>query len=137
MVSVGLPEARRLAISVVVGQAAVTVIAAVVCRLISGPGASISALVGGGIGTLASLAMVVLGFGRRAGSDARLIVRGFYLGEAVKLGLTVVLFVLVLRTMQVSVGPLFGTYVATFFVYWLALANALPPLGGRRGPGGR
>lgn len=137
MVSVGLPEARRLAISVVAGQAAVTVIAAIVCRLIAGPHAAISALLGGGIGTLASLAMVVLGFGRRAGTDAHLVVRGFYVGEAVKLGLTVVLFVLVLRTMRVSVGPLFGTYVATFFVYWLALANALPPLGGRPGPRGR
>lgn len=137
MVSVGLSEARRLAISVVIGQAAVTVIAAVVCRAIFGPQASISALVGGGIGTLASLAMVVFGFGRRAGSDARLVVRGFYLGEAVKLGLTVVLFVLVLRSMEVAVGPLFGTYVATFFVYWAALANALPPFGGRPGTRGR
>jgi hypothetical protein len=26
---------------------------------------------------------------------------------------------------------MFGAYVATFFVYWVALANALPPLGGR------
>lgn len=137
MVSVELPEARRLAISVVVGQAAVTAIAAVVCQLIAGPRAFISALVGGGIGTLASLAMVVLGFGRPAGSDARLIVRGFYVGEAAKLGVTVALFVLVLRTMQVSVGPLFGAYAATFFVYWLALANVLPPLGGGRGSRGR
>ncbi|MBK7251717.1 MAG: ATP synthase subunit I [Gammaproteobacteria bacterium] len=137
MVSVGLPEARRLAISVVAGQATVTVIAAIVCRLVAGPHAALSALLGGGIGTLASLVMVVLGFGRRASSDAHLIVRGFYLGEAVKLGLTVALFVLVLRTMKVSVGPLFGAYVATFFVYWLALGNVLPPLGGGPGVRGR
>lgn len=137
MVSVGLPEARRLAISVVVGQAAVTVIAAALCQLIWGQMAAISAAVGGGISTLASLAMVALAFGRRAGADAPRAVRAFYVGEAVKLGLTIALFVVVLRSMEISVGALFGTYMATFFVYWVALANALPPLGGRRGGGGR
>jgi hypothetical protein len=25
---------------------------------------------------------------------------------------------------------LFGAYIATLFVYWIALANALPPLSG-------
>jgi hypothetical protein len=29
-----------------------------------------------------------------------------------------------------------GTYIATFFVFWVALANALPPLGPGRPPAG-
>ena len=33
-------------------------------------------------------------------------------------------------TMKVSFAALFGTYIATLFVYWIALANALPPLAG-------
>ena len=33
-------------------------------------------------------------------------------------------------TMKVSYAALFGAYIATLFVYWIALANALPPLAG-------
>jgi ATP synthase protein I len=131
VVSVDLPNARRLAFSVVAGQTAVTLLAALVSFAIAGSNAAVSALVGGGIGTLASLAMAVLAFGRSAGADGVRIVRAFYLGEAAKLGLAVVLFVVVLKAMKVSPAALFGAYVATFFVYWIALANALPPLGGR------
>jgi hypothetical protein len=32
--------------------------------------------------------------------------------------------------MQVVPLAMLGTYMATFFVFWVALANALPPLGG-------
>ena len=32
--------------------------------------------------------------------------------------------------MKVSFAALFATYIATLFVYWIALANALPPLAG-------
>jgi len=53
----------------------------------------------------------------------------------VKLGVTVTLFVVVFLTMQVSFAALFGAYIATLFVYWIALANALPPLSGKSSPG--
>jgi ATP synthase protein I len=128
--AVELPNARRLAFSVVAGQAAVTLIFALASLAIGGANAGLSALIGGGIGTLASLVMALLAFGRGAGTDAQRIVRAFYLGEAAKLGLVVVLFVVVLKAMKVTPAALFGAYVATFFVYWIALANALPPLGG-------
>jgi len=36
---------------------------------------------------------------------------------------TVVLFVLVLRRWRIAPAPLFLTYMATFLVYWLALAR--------------
>lgn len=131
MVAVDLPNARRLAFSVVAGQAAVTVLFALASFLIAGSNAALSALIGGGIGTLASLVMALIAFGRGAGMDAQRVMRAFYVGEAAKLGVVIVLFVIVLKAMKVSPGALFGAYVATFFVYWVALANALPPLGGR------
>jgi F0F1-type ATP synthase assembly protein I len=53
-------------------------------------------------------------------------------GETAKIALMIVLFVLVLKTMKVVPLAMLGTYVATFFVNWVALANALPPLGGAR-----
>lgn len=125
-----LPDARRLAFSVVLWQAVVTLVVALISYLIAGSNAAVSAALGGGISTLASLAMATLSFGSRAGADAQRVVRAFYVGEAFKLAIVIVLFVVVLRTMKVSPGALFAAYMATFFVYWVALANALPPLGG-------
>jgi hypothetical protein len=43
-----------------------------------------------------------------------------------------VLFVVVLKSMKVVPLAMLGSYIATFFVFWVALANALPPLGGLR-----
>jgi len=62
VIAIDLALARRLALSVVLGQAGVTVIAALLAGLIAGPQAALSALLGGGISTAASLAMALLGF---------------------------------------------------------------------------
>ncbi len=85
-----------------------------------------SALLGGAIGTIASFAMALLSFGSRAGSDAHFAMRAFLIGEAVKLGLVVVLFVVVLKLFKVAPAPLFAAFMATFCVYWVALATLLP-----------
>ena len=132
MIAIDLALARRLALSVVLGQAGVTVIAALLAGLIAGPQAALSALLGGGISTAASLAMALLGFAGGAAADPQRAVRAFFVGETAKIALMIVLFVMVLKTMKVVPLALLGTYVATFFVHWVALANALPPLGGAR-----
>ncbi len=58
--------------------------------------------------------------------------RAFFVGETAKIALMIVLFVMVLKTMKVVPLAMLGTYVATFLCSWVALANALPPLGGIR-----
>ena len=128
-VAIDLPKARRFALRVVAGQAVVTVIAAIVSWALAGPNGARSALLGGGIGTVANLAMALMSFGSRAGTDAQYAMRAFLVGEAVKLGLVVVLFVVVLKVLKVSPAALFAAYVATFFVYWSARASALPRFG--------
>jgi ATP synthase protein I len=128
-VAIDLPKARRFALRVVAGQAAITLIAALLGWALAGPNGARSALLGGGIGTVASFAMTILSFGSRSGLDAQHAMRAFLVGEAVKLGLVVVLFVVVLKLVKVSPAALFAAYVATFFVYWLALASALPTFG--------
>ena len=132
MIAIDLALARRLALSVVLGQAGVTVICALLAWLIAGPQAALSALLGGGISTAASLAMALLGLGGRSAADPQRAVRAFFVGEAAKIALMIVLFVMVLKTMKVVPLAMLGTYVATFLVFWVALANALPPLGGAR-----
>jgi ATP synthase protein I len=128
VVSIDAAQARRVAYSVVLWQGAVTIVVALVSYAMSGRLAAVSALVGGGISTLASLVMAALSFRRSSLANAYNAVRGFYVGEAAKLATVVVLFIVVLRTMKVSPLAMFAAYVATFFVYWVALANALPSM---------
>jgi len=123
------PNARRLAFGVVLGQAAVTLIVALSSWLIAGRGAALSALLGGGISTAASLVMAALSFGGSAGANAQRALRAFYVGEAVKVALVVLLFVVVLKVMTVAPLAMLAAYAATFFVYWVALADALPTRG--------
>jgi len=114
----------------VLGQVVITVVAAAICLAVWGRIAGWSALAGGGISCVSSAALALIGFAAPAGAAAERVARAFYVGEATKLAVTVALFVLVFVTMKVSFAALFGAYIATLFVYWVALANALPPLGG-------
>ena len=56
MVTLELPQARRLAASVVLGQVVITVLAAAICFAVWGRTSGLSALVGGGISAIASAA---------------------------------------------------------------------------------
>jgi len=118
------PNARRLAFGVVLGQAAITAIVALSSWLIAGRRAALSALLGGGISTAASLVMAALSFGGSAGANAQRSLRALYVGEAVKVALVVLLFVVVLKVMTVAPLAMLAAYVATFFVYWGAFATA-------------
>lgn len=131
MLAIDLPHARRLALRLVWGQAGVTVIAAVVAWGLSGRGAAWSAFLGGGIATVGSLAMVGLVFAGAAAAAPR-IVAAFYTGEAVKLAVVVVLFMVVLRTVRVVPLAMLAGFAATYLVYWIALVGALPGMGGTR-----
>jgi F0F1-type ATP synthase assembly protein I len=55
--AIDLPRARRLAFGVVASQAAVSVVAALCAFALGGRRAAVSALAGGGIATVGSLAM--------------------------------------------------------------------------------
>ena len=131
MLAIDLPHARRLALSVVLGQAGVTVAVAIVAFGLAGREAAWSALLGGGIATVGSLAMVALVFAGAA-ANAQRIVAAFYTGEAVKLAVVVVLFVVVLRTVRVVPLAMLAGFAATYLVYWIALLVTLPPVGGAR-----
>jgi ATP synthase protein I len=109
----------------VAGQAAIAAAVALVCALTIGAQAGIAAAIGGGIGTAACLVQVVSSFRRGTAGDAKAIARGFYRGEALKIAVTVILFVLALRGRHFAPGPMLAGYVATFVAYWVALARTL------------
>jgi ATP synthase protein I len=130
VIAIDLPNPRRLALSVVLGQAAVTLLCALAGWGIADSRAAISALLGGGISSVASLAMALIGFGKEAATDPQRAIRAFLVGETAKVGVVIVLFVVVLKSMKVVPLAMLGSYIATFVVFWVALANALPPVGG-------
>jgi len=132
VIAIDLPNPRRLALSVVLGQAAVTLLCALASFGIADSRAALSALLGGGISCVASLAMALVGFGKQAATDPQRAIRAFFAGETAKVAVVIVLFVVVLKTMKVVPLAMLGSYIATFTVFWVALASALPVLGGLR-----
>ncbi len=127
-VTIELPSPRRLAFGVVLGQAAVTLAVALACVPVAGRWAAVSALLGGGIGTAASLAMALIAFSRRTPASAERMLAALYAGELAKLVLVVALLSAVLWWLRPAPGALLAAYGATFLVYWIALAGSLPAL---------
>ena len=132
VLAIDLPHARRLAFGVVLAQAVVTVTVALGAGALVDRRAALSALLGGGIATLGSLVMAGLVFGGGPALNPQRVLGAFYLGEAVKVALVIVLFVLVLKWVNVAPLAMFVAFAATFLVYWIALVRALPSLGGTR-----
>lgn len=132
VIAIDLPQARRLAFGVVLGQAVVTLMAALLSWVIADPRAACSALLGGGISTAASLVMAGLCFAGSAATDPQRAIRAFYVGEGAKVAVVIVSFIAVLKTVKVVALAMLGTYIATFFVFWVVLASALPGLSGVR-----
>jgi len=131
--AIDLPAAKRLAFSVVRGQAAVTLAAALVGWALGGSHVGFSAALGGAIGTVASLGMALMAFGGKSAATPARILGMFYAGELVKVAVAIVSFVVVLMLMGASPLPMFAAYMATFVVYWIVLARmALPALAARR-----
>ena len=117
-------KARRVALGIVLGQLGVTLLAATAGLLLGGSRAGVSALLGGGIGSLASLYMVVSMFRLGANTAPEKILGRVYRGEFYKLVLTAGLFALVLMSMDVSFGAMLSGFAATLLVYWLALLRS-------------
>ncbi len=128
VVTIELPSARRLAFGVVLGQAAATLAVALACWALAGPREAVSAVLGGGIGTLASLAMVALAFGPWASASAERMLVAFYAGEIAKFVVVVALLAVVLWRLKPAPVALLVGYGATFLVYWIVLAGSLPGL---------
>jgi ATP synthase protein I len=109
----------------VAGQVAISVVVALICAAVIGAPAGLAALIGGGISAAGSLVQVAVSFRRSTAHAPPAIARGFYRGEALKIAVTVVLFVLALRGRHFAPGPMLAGYVATFVAYWVALARTL------------
>lgn len=54
------------------------------------------------------------------------LMRGMWISEAVKIVLTVALFVLAIRLLKVEMVPTLVGYAVTYIVYWVALGTGYP-----------
>lgn len=110
---------RRAALRVVRRQGLV----AIALALFSAPlglGTSVSMLLGGGVGVLATLVFALALFRSPEGASAARVAWSFYLGQAVKVGLTVALLAIVFRAHVPAPWAVLVGYLATQAAYWFS-----------------
>jgi ATP synthase protein I len=123
---------RRQARRIIVAQLALTGFIAALYAIGSGRSDSLAALVGGLINVVANLYFAHRLYGGRRIKSAIETVLGFYVGEVVKLFITLALLALAVGVFKLAFLPLFIAFVATLLVFWLALAPGFNRLFGDR-----
>lgn len=107
-------------------QVAVTAVLALGAVAIGGRPWAVSAICGGAIGIVAGLYQALRMFRIDASEQPELYMRGVFTSEALKILLTVALFIAAIRVLRVDMVPAIAAYAGTFFVYWAALATNYP-----------
>jgi len=92
---------------------------------LGGSSAALSAAIGGSIGIIAGLYQALRMFRVDASRDPEGFMRGVYIGEAVKIVLTVALMIAAIRGLGVEMLPFMIGYIAIYSVYWIALKTGL------------
>ena len=103
------------------GQALVTLVSAATWWFASGTEAALAALAGGGIALIPGLYLAVTVFSVPPDAPPKRVLGAFYRGEAVKFGLTALLFIITLQWFASVFAPVIATYILALLVYWLAL----------------
>ncbi|MCU7996010.1 ATP synthase subunit I [Shewanella glacialipiscicola] len=111
---------RWSAYKLVMMQAAVAGGASILFFAVWGVQFGYSALAGGSISVLPNFVFATLAFSHSGASSSGKVVKSFFLGEAIKLLLTIVLFALVFGTLKVLFAPLFACYALCLIVPFAA-----------------
>jgi ATP synthase protein I len=111
---------RSYAYKLVLLQAAIVVGTSILLFALWGVQYGISALAGATIAVLPNFVFATLAFSHAGASASGKVVQSFFLGEAVKLLLTIVLFAIAFGLLNVVFAPLFITYVIGLLVPWTA-----------------
>ncbi|MGH8628594.1 MAG: ATP synthase subunit I [Gammaproteobacteria bacterium] len=116
-----LPGHKNTAYKIVAAQALVTVVLALLLLGISGGRSAYSALAGGLVSVFSNSYLAAKLFRFERGAAPASIVRAFYIGEAVKILITAVSFVVIFAMLDTEALYVLLTYGATLLVYWFAL----------------
>lgn len=88
--------------------------------------AAVSVLTGGLIGIVAGLYQAQRLLRVDASVYPQSYMQGLWVSEAVKIVLTVALFIVAIRLLKVQMVPTMVGYAGTYIVYWAALGTAYP-----------
>ena len=119
-----LQSGRRQALAVLASQGLLGAVVAIACLVVSGVHAGASALLGAGIGVVATSLMAFAMLRPGEGASLTRVTLGFFSGWLVKVGFTVAVMVMAFRSQKVDAVPLLAAYVATFAGYWIGAARA-------------
>lgn len=123
MSNVDVQNGRRQALAVVLAQGLLGAIAAVACLVVSDARAGASALLGAGIGIVATSLMAFAMLRHGAGASASRVAWSFFSGWMVKVGFTVAMLVVALRSPRVAALPMLAGYAVTYVGYWFGAAR--------------
>lgn len=118
MTNVLARRGRSSAYKMVIFQAAVVGGTSILLFALWGVQYGLSAFAGGVIAVLPNFVFATLAFSHAGASASRKVVQSFFLGEAVKLLLTIVLFSMAFGLLDMVFAPLFATYVLGLIVPW-------------------
>jgi F0F1-type ATP synthase assembly protein I len=119
-----LQSARRQALAVLAGQGLLGAIVAIACFLARGVHAGASALIGAGIGVAATCLMAFALLRPGEGAGLGRVALGFFGGWMVKVGFTVAVLVIALRSQKVDAVPMLCGYFVTFAGYFVGAVRA-------------
>lgn len=117
---------QRAALRLAGWQIVLTGIVAAGAGWLGGSASGLSAATGGSIGIIAGTYQALRMFRVDASQDPSGFMRGVYVGEVVKILLTVALTIAAIRILNVEMLPFMIGYIAIYIVYWVALKTGLP-----------
>jgi len=111
---------RTAAFKLVTFQAIVAIIAAAIIFIGWGLEASLSALAGGFVCVIANLVFAAYAFRYAGARQANQVFVSFKRGSGLKFLLTIFLFALIFKSVQVVPLPFFACYILIMFMQWFA-----------------
>jgi F0F1-type ATP synthase assembly protein I len=119
-------KARLAVIRLTVWQLLLTIALAFIALLLIDSIFAASVLVGGLIGMLAGFYQAQRMLRVDAAEHPEAFMRGLWISEALKIVLTVALFIAAIRLLNVQMVPTMVGYVGTYIIYWAALGTRYP-----------
>ena len=111
---------KIVAFKVIFAQLSVTLLVSVIALFVEMQ-VGFSVFVGGMVGVIPNSYFALKAFSVAGARQAQQVVKSFYLGEAIKLILTILLFILAFKFLSVNPKALFLGYALTLVVNWLAI----------------
>lgn len=119
-------KARHAVFRLAGWQLALTIALGIIALVVSSREAATSAFIGGLIGMLAGFYQAQRLLRVDAGTHPEAFMRGLWISEALKIVLTVAMFIAAIRLLRVQMVPTIVGYAGTYIVYWIALGTSYP-----------